>query len=81
MTRKQWQILTRKEREAVLAKFCGWERFPEKDDAFRHEYWAQFKDGHFRADTLDYGGELPDYITDLLQVTVSSDSFLAILEK
>jgi hypothetical protein len=57
--------MTDKEINIKIAEACGWERAPEKDAYFEHEYWAQFEDGHFVTDTQEIGCKLPDYLNDL----------------
>ena len=49
-----------------VAELCGWARYPDKDRAFGHEYWARFSYGHFAEDTSEYEDQrLPDYCNDL----------------
>tara|TARA_R110002126_G_scaffold107508_5_gene242965 strand:+ start:4962 stop:5324 length:363 start_codon:yes stop_codon:yes gene_type:complete len=61
---KQIQALSDTELNIRIAELLGWERFPDKANRCGHEYWAQFKDGHFCTDTQERD-ELPNYCTDL----------------
>lgn len=57
--------MNKEQQRIAIAEACGWTRYPEKDSAFGHAYWAQFKDNHFQQDTSEIGGALPDYLNDL----------------
>jgi len=63
-----WYIIDMNEskQQTAIVEALGWERFPDKDEGFGHEYWARFdSDSHFLEDTCSYGGKLPNYGGDL----------------
>ena len=56
--------LSNEELNIRVAELDNWERLPDRDGWYSHEYWAQFKDGHFCTDTQEQDG-LPNYCKDL----------------